>query len=58
MTVRDAVDLVLLIKGYIKYAVEMASGGEICISNCMIIDLGIQVILSSVQFEWLQCWYY
>jgi hypothetical protein len=46
--------------GFIKYVIEMASGGMICIPSFMMTSSGIPVILTTVpqQFEGLQCWYY
>jgi hypothetical protein len=49
-------------EGFIKYAVKMTSGGMIQMPSFMTIGLSIQVILrlllSSQQFQRLQCWYY
>jgi hypothetical protein len=56
-TVREASVLILLREGYMKYVVEMASGGVMSIACFMTVCTVIQVILRLLlqQLERLQC---
>jgi hypothetical protein len=52
--------LVLLMGGFLKYAVRMASGGMIYMPSSISIDSDIQEILRLLprHSETVQCWYY